>query len=162
MELEDQKKYQIRIATPRDALPIVDLALRVKGVLHFPPAQLEWLLKQENSDFRTLLCFEASGNIEIKGFLIAKKKLHQIEILEIYSESGHARKIYGSMLDSLGEFAKKELLEGITQLTPGGEGDLQESFLDQGFYRAKIIDGYYIDGKSAELWVKQIQPVKTT
>ena len=153
------KSYAIRRAQPNDVLAIVDLALRVRGVLHFPPAQLEWMLKQVDSDFFTLLAFEDSGKIQIQGFLIAKRKQRQCEILEIYSEPEHARAIYGTLLKELGETLKREAWEGLTALVPGNDVQLQEAFLDAAFYRAKIIEKYYTGGESAELWIRAGNPV---
>jgi hypothetical protein len=161
-----KKIYQVRAASTADVLSIVDLALRVKGVLHFPPAQLEWMLKQEHSDFLTFLCFEETGNVKIKGFVIGKRKPTQIEILEIYSESeplaqNETQAIHEVLIDAFIKVGRQEKLEGITTMTPGKDPALQEALLNTGFYRAKIIEAYYTDGGSAELWVRALSPPKT-
>jgi hypothetical protein len=148
--------YHVRMARPDDTISIIDLALRVRGFLHFPPAQIEWMLKQTESDFLTLLAYSDSGNRQIQGFLIGKKKANQFEVLELYSEKENARAIYLTLFETLEEAAKQKSWEGLSAFIPGNDSDLQEALLDAKFYRTKVIPSYYVSGESAELWACNI------
>lgn len=148
------KNFKIREATSSDTLQIIDFTFKAKNALHFPPAQLEWMLKQENSPFFTFLYFEDAHDSHLSGLLIGKQKPNQLEVLELYTLN--EQKDYKPLLEHLVQHGLNQNVEGIFGLFPIGEIALETALKENHFQISKVIEKYYTNGENANLWTKMI------